>query len=320
MTSLPFGTRLPALVGAVLILAGCSEVALVSHVYKEHTPPPMTAEGGTYKVGKPYQIGGVWYYPKEDFSYREDGVASWYGKDFHGKMTANGERYDMYALTAAHKTLPMPSMVRVTNLENGRSLVLRVNDRGPFARKRIIDVSYRAAQLLGFERQGTARVRVEILPEESRAIAERMTGQPRVVKASATPAPPRPAPRVEVNRQDLPPPQRVRVADLGPKSDAAPPPEPEPVEPPAAKPLTTAALEEGGAIFVQAGSFMDYENAFRLSSRLTGIGPTNIMQAAVDGRHFYRVRLGPIHNMDEADSVLEAVVKAGHPEARLIVY
>src|SRR5690606_18692928 len=139
------------------------------------TPCKTTAD---YKIGKPYRINGVWYYPGEDYGYSETGIASWYGPAFHGRPTANGEVFDMNALTAAHRTLPMPSMVRVTNLGNGRAVVLRVNDRGPFAHGRIIDVSRRAAQLLGFERQGTARVRVEILEAESRALAMAASGGP----------------------------------------------------------------------------------------------------------------------------------------------
>src|SRR6185503_16233584 len=115
------------------------------------------------------------YYPQEDYNYDETGVASYYGGEaqgvnFHGRMTANGETYDMNALTAAHQTLPMPSLVRVTNLDNGRAIVLRVNDRGPYARGRVIDVSRRAAQLLGFEGKGTASVRVQILADESRQL------------------------------------------------------------------------------------------------------------------------------------------------------
>lgn len=115
---------------------------------------------GTYKLGKPYQIAGRWYHPHDNKRYEETGVASWYGPDFHGKATANGERFDENDVTAAHRTLPMPSFVEVTNLENGRKLTVRVNDRGPFAHDRIIDLSRRSAQLLGIERQGTARVHV----------------------------------------------------------------------------------------------------------------------------------------------------------------
>lgn len=137
---------------------------------------PGTGRGGStvgeYKVGKPYQVGGEWYSPNENFQYDETGLASWYGPGFHGNRTANGETFDSNELTAAHRTLPMPSLVRVTNLENGKSVVVRVNDRGPFAKGRIIDVSSRAADLLGFKSNGVAKVRVQILEAESRAIAE----------------------------------------------------------------------------------------------------------------------------------------------------
>jgi rare lipoprotein A len=126
---------------------------------------------GVYKVGKPYKVNGVWYFPKEDYTYDEVGYASWYGADFHNKRTANGEVFDMNMLSAAHKTLPLPSVIRVTNLQNGRSLILRVNDRGPFVNDRILDVSKKAAQLLGFKDQGTSKVRVELLPEESMTVA-----------------------------------------------------------------------------------------------------------------------------------------------------
>lgn len=131
-------------------------------------PEPRTA--GTYKVGKPYQIAGKWYHPSDDRKYEETGIASWYGPTFHGKATANGERFDENALTAAHRTLPMPSYVEVTNLENGRKLTVRVNDRGPFARDRILDLSRRSAQLLGIEQKGTAKVRVKrVYPEPAAA-------------------------------------------------------------------------------------------------------------------------------------------------------
>lgn len=126
---------------------------------------------GVYKIGKPYKVNGVWYFPKEDYNYDEVGYASWYGPDFHNKRTANGEIFDMNMLSAAHKTLPLPSVVRVTNLQNGRSLVLRVNDRGPFVNDRILDVSKKAAQLLGFKDQGTTKIRLELLPEESMTVA-----------------------------------------------------------------------------------------------------------------------------------------------------
>lgn len=118
---------------------------------------------GYYKVGDPYQIDGKWYYPKEDPDYDQTGISSWYGDEFHGKKTANGDTFDKYSLTAAHNTLPLPSMVRVTNLENNKTLILMVNDRGPFAKGRVIDVSERAAEILGYKEKGIAKVRVQFL-------------------------------------------------------------------------------------------------------------------------------------------------------------
>jgi rare lipoprotein A len=122
---------------------------------------PVPKGGGTYRVGKPYTVGGRVYVPEEDVNYREEGMASWYGDDFHGRLTANGEVFDMGSLTAAHPTLPMPSYARVTNLGNGKSLIVRVNDRGPYHGNRLIDVSNKAAELLEFKGNGVARVRVE---------------------------------------------------------------------------------------------------------------------------------------------------------------
>lgn len=181
-------TGVVAVLGLV-VLAGCAE---------RPKAPEVTATvdaarpGGRYKIGKPYQIKGIWYYPAVDYGYSEIGVASWYGPGFDGQETANGEIYDMNDLTAAHRTLPMPSVVRVTNLANGRSIKLRVNDRGPFAQGRILDVSRRAAQLLGFYQQGTTQVQVDIEAEESRQIAQALTGgaAPTMVAARAAPPPP----------------------------------------------------------------------------------------------------------------------------------
>ncbi|MCY4032194.1 MAG: septal ring lytic transglycosylase RlpA family protein [Hyphomicrobiales bacterium] len=172
--------RVNILVFAMLMLSACS----LGPLWDDH--PPLT---GKYKIGKPYQIKGQWYYPEHDPNYDEIGLASWYGPGFHGNKTANGEIFDQDALTAAHTTLPMPTLVRVTNLDNGRSLVLRVNDRGPFVKDRIIDVSRRAAEDLGFRHQGVARVRVKYLaggPDKGQPVAK---------------APSRTAPKV--SRRDL---------------------------------------------------------------------------------------------------------------------
>jgi rare lipoprotein A len=159
-------------VAACLFLANCASsgkfAGRVDPRYGVSSSPrvvalgdPVPKGGGTYRVGKPYTVGGRVYVPEEDVNYREEGLASWYGDDFHGRLTANGEVFDMASLTAAHPTLPMPCYARVTNLSNGKSLIVRVNDRGPYHGNRVMDVSSRAAELLEFKGNGIARVRVE---------------------------------------------------------------------------------------------------------------------------------------------------------------
>jgi rare lipoprotein A len=159
-------------VAACLMLANCASsgkfAGRVDPRYGVSSSPrvvafgePVPKGGGVYRVGKPYMVAGRVYVPEEDVNYREDGLASWYGDDFHGRLTANGEVFDMGSLTAAHPTLPMPCYARVTNLSNGKSLVVRVNDRGPYHGNRLIDVSNKAAELLEFKGNGVARVRVE---------------------------------------------------------------------------------------------------------------------------------------------------------------
>ncbi len=157
----------------VLLMSACSKPAPV--VVPQGAPqgaPQVSSSGGIYKVGAPYTVAGRRYTPRIQPNYRAEGLASWYGPKFHGKPTANGEIFDQYALTAAHKTLPLPSKVRVTNLDNGRQLVVRVNDRGPFIGDRIIDLSRRSAQLLGVEKVGVAPVRLELLDSGPHLLTE----------------------------------------------------------------------------------------------------------------------------------------------------
>ena len=155
----------PFAVVACALLAGCNGTigALEPALSAANEDGDETEAEGRRHIGKPYKVAGRWYHPKEDDDYDKVGMASWYGTTFHGRSTANGERFDKYALTAAHPTLPLPSYVRVTVVETGKSAVLRVNDRGPFGRGRIIDVSRGAADELGFRPQGHAKVRVEYL-------------------------------------------------------------------------------------------------------------------------------------------------------------
>lgn len=266
----------------MLVLEGCTYGRIDLGNGKYTQASAITGQGGTYKVGNPYKIMGKWYYPKEDYSYSEVGVASWYGKDFHAKTTANGEVYDMNSLTAAHRTLPLPSIVKVTNLENGRSLVLRVNDRGPYAKSRIIDVSKRASQLLGFHTQGTTKVRVEIMEKESKALKAALLGdkyQGKIYEAQQTP---------------------VTVSEPTP---------------------TTASVGQSypkGSYFVQAGAFSQHSGAQETVERIGMNDNTNIYYVNVDGRNYYRVRVGPFATEKEAQSVLAKMQYRGITEAKIV--
>ena len=329
---MPLVLKFGAMLTALALLGGCSETQLVIHAAKKIARDTTTSAArarGVYKVGKPYKIGAVWYYPSVDYLYQETGIASWYGPKFHGKLTANGERFDQNRISAAHRTLPMPSMVRVTNLENGRAIRVLVNDRGPFAHGRIIDLSRRAAQLLGFVGNGTTKVRVEIIADESRRLAllyGRGAGQVQIARAGngnhGSPDKPtiRPAPRIAVTRAPL------SGAGDGASSAAAPRPAAaakSPVRTVSAKPQADGRItqEPVGAtrMYIQAGSFAQYTNANRLRARLSVLGPTNIL-AVINGRqHMFRVRVGPIDDLKRADEILEQVIGAGFTDARLIV-
>jgi rare lipoprotein A len=161
--------RIAAVIAAAVLLANCSGgmgsvdpkygVSASKRVVEMGQPVPKG--GGVYRVGKPYVVAGRTYTPEEDVNYSAVGIASWYGDDFHGRYTANGEIYDMNSISAAHPTMPLPSYARVTNLKNHKSIIVRVNDRGPYAHDRIIDLSQRTAHLLGFYGHGLARVKVD---------------------------------------------------------------------------------------------------------------------------------------------------------------
>lgn len=336
-----------AVLALSFLLAGCSSSPQVSDNQHRKFRPGQP----NYTVA-PYQVNGVWYYPKVDYGYDETGTASWYGPGFDGKMTSDGEVYDMNGLTAAHKTLPLPSVVQVTNLQNGRAVQLRVNDRGPFVDGRMIDLSRRAAQLLGFEGMGTAPVRVRIMKEESIQVAQAamhgamgqtMLAQAATAARSPVAAPVRP-------RQTSPP---MRLADAGPPSlrareivasplPATPPPPPR-AEPPPAAPAPAAATagprrawpsliaaahaetyhppvaaKRAGRIFIQAGAFAVPENAQRARARIASLGSVEVLAASGGRAALYRVRVGPVASEAEAERLLSKVVGSGYPGARVV--
>jgi rare lipoprotein A len=280
-------------------------------------PPPMPHPG--YKVGDPYQVDGVWYYPQEQPGYDATGIASWYGQDYQGKPTADGEIFDRNAVTGAHPTLPMPVNVRVTNLENGRSIVVRVNDRGPFVNGRIIDLSEHAAELLAFRTQGLARVRVTFLGRadlNGPGLAAPSDETPPEIASAVAAAPVK---QVEVGM--LAPVRGVAVAAEPPVSRL-----PAPVEQTILPPLPEAAdgqviempVPAATALYVQAGAFLSPTNAAYLASRLSSAG-ARVSTGNKDGRPIYRVRVGPFQSVDAADAALTEVEALGQNDAQIVV-
>lgn len=330
---------------AIAALGGCASGQ------QSARPNVSSVERGYYKIGEPYTVDGVLYTPAEDWTYDETGIASWYGPDFHGKRTANGELYDMNQVTGAHKTLPMPCLVRVTNLDNGRAIVVRVNDRGPFSRGRVLDLSRRAAQLLGFERIGTAKVRVQILAAESQALAvaarEGRLGSD-LAGLDAAAAPPAPPAMPTPSYAAAKPPAAALPAPAPPTPAALPPAYPDDQraalvalanEGAAIQQLAPAPTVNGttvggrflpapqftqqkvkpASIYIQAGTFSVIENAERLRNSLDRVAKTDISPLTINGKPFYRVRVGPIGSVDEADQLLSRIVGVGASDARIIV-
>jgi rare lipoprotein A len=270
-----------AILGGLLLLAGCGSAP---------DSAGRSGLGGYYKVGNPYQIGDRWYYPAYDPSYATVGVASWYGHPFHGRRTANGEVFDRDQLTAAHPTLPLPSIVRVTNLANQRQLELRVNDRGPFVGERVIDLSQAAARALDFERIGTTPVRVEFV---RLADAPGAPPQPTVVEPVAAPAP-----------QVVP---------------AAAQPVPEASNAAARLQLAKAPGSQcaaGG--FIQVGAFVEADRAVRLAKELAAMVPVPVSAELPSPDHFTRVRIGPILDAQQAESTVLWLHQIGHANAFLV--
>lgn len=288
-----------------ILLSGCTQVQVASHIWKKTAgvggPPCAQGKKGTPKTGKPYTVNGITYRPlKSSKGYKNKGIASWYGSDFHGRTTANGECYDMYALTAAHPTLPLPTTVRVTNLENNRSVILRINDRGPFARGREIDLSYRAALDLGMVNQGTAPVLVE-------AIGGHFHGNKSNQYAHRAP--------VSKSYQPLPNTQRIEYRQPKVESNNIPPP-PEHSSVPESSPALLHEVD----IFVQVGAFANKLNAERQRLLLSELEPTaKVWVDKSDPRQLHRVRSGPYSTTQIADQVLAKLVRSGFNTAVLVI-
>jgi len=288
-------------------------------------PPPVA--GARPKVGKPYQVGGIWYVPKEDPNYDVRGVASWYGDQFHKRPTANGEIFNMYAVSAAHTTLPLPSIVEVTNLENGRKLKVRVNDRGPFVGNRVIDLSHEAARQLGFDRKGLAKVRVRYVgpaplngassaryTQADDAPAAPIAPPPVAQMRTASPYGPYAAYADEV--QTAPQAPVVSQSALPPVAPAAWTPAP-PSLPPAR--VAIAAPAPSSLYRIQAGAFGDPANAQRALDTLTEAGADGVIETVDrDGATLYRVMIQAANDEAKAWELRELVAGYGFFDARVI--
>ncbi len=311
-----------AVIGLAVMLNGCGESGNGEKLGPRVIPlgQPVPKGGGRRVVGQPYKVAGRWYKPQEVSHYTEVGQASWYGELFHGRRTANGEIYDMNRLSAAHRTLPLPALVRVTNLSNGRTIVVRVNDRGPFSNNRIIDLSSRAAHALGYRKQGVAKVQVtyvgpapisgddsferQFLAQQgwmhyaSNESAPKMA-RPMALGSLPDPAPvPSPKPPVPSPR-----PQESQLASLQSPSIAPPQPHAAPV---------------GGGFTVQAGSFSVEENARQAHHKLGGLGTVDVSPVNVNGATYYRVQLGPFGDRASAEEAQAKALAAGYSGARVV--
>ncbi len=283
-----------ALIG-VFFVAACGSVPIVGSG-EEVSDGRRASAGGIYKIGTPYQIEGEWYYPQEDTAYVSSGVASWYGPKFHGRRTANGEIFNMNLLTAAHPTLPMPVRVRVTNLENDRSIIVRVNDRGPFKKNREIDLSRRAAEVLGFVDKGTTRVRVEYL---GRAPLYDKSGR-RIFgveeETFITTKPVTPSDQRQVSAAPI---EKVatQTLDGGPVSGA------------------NQSQPSKSLYTVQLGVFSSLESAKTLAAQVSSMGPSEVIAVERDGRPLDRVVIGGANVRTMMEGLVSRLEAAGYADA-----
>lgn len=253
--------------------------------------PAQRGWDGRVKIGQPYQVNGVWYYPKDDATYDATGMASWYGPQFHAKQTANGEVFDATTVSAAHPTLPMPSFVEITNLANGRVLTVRINDRGPFSSSRIIDVSQRAAQLLGFHGAGTTKVRVRrVYPKD----APEVQALPPPADVAMIDGRPDDRPSAEIPQAA--PSGELAAVRVAPDSD------------------TAATALPGGTVYVQVAAMSSEGAAQWMAGDLRRFGPTLVEPV----KELFRVRMGPFMTAAAAEQVLARVKEAGYEDARVI--
>jgi len=299
-------------------LAAC---ATMQPDYATRGAPPAKPLKGTQK---PYQVNGVWYYPHEEPDYDQKGLASWYGDAFHHKATANGEIFDKELVSAAHKTLPLPSLVEVTNLDNGKKLVVRVNDRGPFVDGRIIDLSREAARQLGYADKGLAHVRVRYLGsapslygEDSRRYARYVAPNAPRLAAAAPPPPPDRKSEPDVVFTSTPAPTAPIEIVQSPLAPLARPKAAATVSEFAASPVSQSAKSAFG-FRVQAGAYSTSDKAQRAVTQLARSWPAVVEPVSRKGVTLYRVVLDGIANQNDAEVLRQRIAEAGFADARVI--
>ena len=262
--------------------------------------PPAAPQQPHYQLGAPYRAGGMWYYPRESFNAVETGLAA-VATDRHPARTADGETYDATAMAAGHQMLQLPAIARVTNLETGVAVMLRINDRGPPRPHRLLELTPRAATLLGVPAAGGTRIRVEVMDAESRQAIDGLRGAPRLEIAAA--------PRGVVVRENLNAPAAAPV----PEAEAAPP--AQPTRLPEQRMQTAPAP---GTLYIRLGSFSRVEFAERQRARIAQLSP--IMETERDGRQtVYKLRIGPLATIASADAALDQAIRAGITDARIVV-
>jgi peptidoglycan lytic transglycosylase len=272
-----------------------------------HRAPPPSPH---YLLGAPYQADGVWYYPGESYDLRATGLAAVYPPD-HPELTADGEAFHQSALAAAHQTLQLPAVARITNLENGLSILVRINDRGPATPHRMIEVTRRAAELLQIPTGAAVRVRLEVLPAESHAAVDAVPGAPELALTAA--------PRGEVQQYDLPPPGSTVQISAAPTTVSPRQPDAPAATAPLRLPETvTQATPDPGQLVVRLGTFQSYEYAAIRRARVAGLGARIVTTRAGRGQT-HSVVIGPLANVQQADIVLDQVLRAGVTDARIVV-
>ena len=316
---------------ATLALAGCSHHSSHSfhHGFASAANDPFAGQGspyyrgsvipfggGEYHVGNPYQVAGRWFNPREQPGYDKEGIASWYGEAFHRRRTSNGEWFDMNTLTAAHATLPLPSYALVTNLENNRQVVVRVNDRGPFVGTRVIDLSKRAADVLGYRARGKAHVRVKLIgPAPMDDSMDHMVAMNQAMNQGASmgqlvamsndASARAPTTAIAMSEPPIGRPPKLPFALAVPRTEV----QQATFVPPAIHPQ---------AYIVRVGVFHDLDNASTAYQQLQGFGPTRIVKAVGANGPLYRVEMGPLNNKADADAAMTTAIGQGFEDAKLV--